>query len=149
MPHTPILTPARVLIAAAALAVVGVLTLAPRALIRPVQDAAVDACFLVIDRWGGPTLAVPSDVVLNVALYVPVGLGVAALVPVRWSPVAVFVGGVTSFTIETAQALIPGRVPDPDDVLSNTVGTAIGVSIVVAARVVAHLSMRAAQLSRG
>jgi len=145
MPNAPVLTPARILVAAAALAVVGALTLAPRALIRPFQERAVDAFFLVAERWGGVTLAYNSDVVMNIALFVPLGLAVAALLPLRFAPLTVFFGAAVSLAVETAQSLIPGRVPDVDDVLHNTLGAAVGTLVVIALRLVTRAAVRAGE----
>lgn len=150
MPKTPVLSPARILVALAALAVVGFLTLAPRAIIRPAQERVIDALFLVAERWGGLTLAEHGEVVLNIALFVPLGMAVAALIPLRWTPLAILVGAAVSFTVETAQSHIPGRVPDADDVLWNTLGTAVGALVVIGLRVVVLAASRAGQAaSRG
>ncbi|KTR96588.1 hypothetical protein NS220_01445 [Microbacterium testaceum] len=150
MPNAPVLTPARILVAAAALAVVGALTLAPRALIRPFQERAVDAFFLVTERWGGVTPAYSSDVVMNIALFVPLGLAVAALLPLRFAPLTVLFAAAVSLAVETAQSLIPGRVPDADDVLHNTLGAAVGALVVIALRLVTRAAVRAGEMaSRG
>ena len=47
--------------------------------------------------------------------------------------------------VEWAQGSIPGRVPDLDDVLWNTVGGAIGVVIVTILRLLATAVARGAQ----
>lgn len=147
MPNAPVLTPARVLVAAAALAVVGALTLAPRALIRPFQERAIDAFFLVTERWGGFPLAYDSDVVMNVALFVPLGIAVAALLPLRFAPAAVLFGAAVSLAVETAQSFIPGRVPDVDDVLHNTIGAGVGTVIVIVSRLVTLAAVRAGEMA--
>lgn len=150
MSNAPVLTPARVLVAAAALAAVGALTLAPRALIRPYQERAVDVFFLVAERWGGVTLAHNSDVVMNIALFVPLGIAVAALLPLRFAPVTVPFAAAVSLAVETAQSLIPGRVPDVDDVLHNTIGAAVGTLIVILLRLTTRAAVRAGEaVSRG
>ncbi len=145
MPNAPVLTPARILVAAAALALVGALTLAPRALIRPHQERAVDVFFLVAERWGGATLAHNSDVVMNIALFVPLGIAVAALLPLRFALVTVPFGAAVSLAVETAQSLIPGRVPDVDDVLHNTIGAAVGTLIVILLRLTTRAAVRAGE----
>ncbi|WZH36711.1 MAG: VanZ family protein [Microbacterium enclense] len=145
MSNSQILTPTRVFVAAAALAVVGVLTLAPRALVRPVQERVVDVLFLVTERWGGVVLAQHSEMMLNIALFVPLGMAVTALLPSRWAPVTVLFGAAVSLSVETAQALVPGRVPDVDDIVFNTLGGAVGMVFVLALRLVALAAVRASQ----
>ncbi|MBM3717002.1 MAG: VanZ family protein [Actinobacteria bacterium] len=86
-----------------------------------------------------------AETTLNVALFVPVGMAVAALLPLRWAWLAAGFGAVLSIVIETAQAAIPGRVPDVDDVLANTAGAILGTAVVILVRLVART---AAALSR-
>lgn len=150
MPNAPVLTPARVLVAAAALTAVAVLTLAPRALIRPFQERAIDVFVTVVERWGGLPVTYTSDIVMNVALFVPLGIAVAALLPLRFTPLAVLFGAAVSLAVETAQSVVPGRVPDADDVLHNTVGAALGTLIVIVLRGVTRAAVRAGEtVSRG
>ncbi|MGK0716154.1 VanZ family protein [Leucobacter sp. W1153] len=81
----------------------------------------------------------------NIALFVPLGL----LVPIAFAsspgsgirgiaPATLFgtvcVGAATSVLIELAQQVIPGRVSSPADVLANTMGTALGVLLLIALR---------------
>ena len=65
----------------------------------------------------------------NVGLFVPVGVFLVLLFGSRLWWVAVFAGFLMTSAIETAQRAIPGRVPDDRDVLSNTMGTLIGVAL--------------------
>jgi len=76
---------------------------------------------------------VPLGVLLPIALARPASaatrdLGGAALVG------TVGVGTAISVLIELAQQGIPGRVSSPADVLANTLGTALGVLLLVAVR---------------
>lgn len=87
-------------------------------------------------RFGDDLLSA-RNLGLNIALFVPVGLGLALWR--RWGvgrvlPVALL----TSALIETIQYLLPlGRAADVDDVILNTVGAAIGAITVSIVRAVA------------
>lgn len=86
-------------------------------------------------RFGDDLLSA-RNLGLNIALFVPAGLGLALWR--RWGvgrvlPVAVLV----SALIEAIQYLVPlGRAADVDDVILNTVGAAIGAITVSVVRVV-------------
>ena len=70
-----------------------------------------------------------AEYLANIALFVPVGLFLLLLFGSRFWWVAV--GGallMTSF-IESAQTVIPGRVPDDRDIAANTLGAVIGVLV--------------------
>lgn len=84
-------------------------------------------------RFGDDLLSA-RNLGLNVALFVPFGLGMALWR--RWGLVrAVAVGLVLSVLVEAAQYLLPlGRAADVDDVALNTVGTGIGALTVVVLR---------------
>ena len=69
-------------------------------------------------------------------MYVPLGATVALLLGRRWWPLAILTGSAVSACVEYAQRSIPGRVPDPADVLWNTVGAAIGVVVVAVGRLI-------------
>lgn len=80
---------------------------------------------------------------LNLILFVPLGVALALLLPRGlWplTPVFVFV---VSFAIENGQVLIPGRVPDAQDILWNTVGGIVGAFLAGVIREV-HRSVRRA-----
>ncbi|MEH0110262.1 VanZ family protein [Tersicoccus sp. MR15.9] len=106
--------------------------------LRPERaDAGIDASLLaLLDRWRAAGFAWAEygtvEWLANVALFVPAGLFLALVLPprARWWGVAV--GAVVSGAIETAQALfLPTRVASLGDVAANTVGTVIGVAVVV------------------
>ena len=84
----------------------------------------------------GDALLSARNLGLNIALFVPAGLGLALWR--RWGigrvlPVAVLV----SALVEALQYLVPlGRAADVDDVILNTVGAAIGAITVSVVRVV-------------
>nr|WP_301539752.1 VanZ family protein [Nocardioides sp. zg-DK7169] len=63
----------------------------------------------------------------NVAMFVPVGVFFLLLLGRRQWAAAVLIGLVLTLGIEIAQQEIPGRVSDARDVVSNGLGTAIGV----------------------
>lgn len=127
---------ARSIAAALAVTAVGILTLAPRSLVAPARGAFLAA----VDAASASLLAsLPfgdAERVLNTILYVPLGATVALLLGRRWWPLAILTGSAVSACVEYAQRSIPGRVPDPADVLWNTVGAAIGVVVVAVVRLI-------------
>lgn len=67
---------------------------------------------------------------LNALLFVPLGAAVALALSRRlWILAPVMVFG-ASFAIEHVQASIPGRVPDIQDIVWNTVGGVAGAVVV-------------------
>lgn len=138
------------LAAVSAAGVVAALTLAPRSLVAPARS--------LFERMTGaafsPVLAaLPSadpDRVLNTLLFVPLGATVALLLGRRMWPLALLAGFALSAAVEYAQGWIPGRVPDPEDVLWNTCGAAVGalaVGFLFVGRVIAGIVARALRRS--
>lgn len=82
----------------------------------------------------GDDLLSARNLGLNVALFVPFGLGLA--VWRRWGILRVVpFGFALSVLVETAQYMLPlGRAVDVDDVVLNTVGTALGALTVSVVR---------------
>jgi glycopeptide antibiotics resistance protein len=75
-----------------------------------------------------------TELLANIALFVPFGLLVSLLLPRRPAWVVVCLGLATSIVIELAQlAFLPERVSDVRDVVANTLGTAAGVALLLAA----------------
>ena len=72
-----------------------------------------------------------AELIANLILFIPLGIGLT-LAGVRPRYV-VLMGGLLSFAVEFAQRSIPGRDPSFGDIFSNTVSTAIGTLLVVAA----------------
>lgn len=135
----------RLLAAVIAAVAVTALTLAPRAIAAPARAAFMEVTDAVI----APLLIwVPygyAEQVLNTILFVPLGATLALLLSRRAWPVAILAGFALSAAVEYAQGSIPGRVPDLDDVLWNTVGAAIGVVVVTIPRLVAAVIGRTRQ----
>src|SRR5690606_31700674 len=67
-----------------------------------------------------------ADAVLNVAMFVPVGMLLATVL--RPLPTVAVALALTS-AIELLQLLVPGRDPSPGDILFNTLGAAVGLAI--------------------
>ena len=64
----------------------------------------------------------------NVALFIPLGLLIALLLPRRHMWLACICGAVTSMGIEAAQSLfLPLRYATVNDVAANSIGTVLGV----------------------
>ncbi|MFG6401209.1 VanZ family protein [Microbacterium sp. P04] len=124
----------RTLAALMAVAAVAALTLAPRRIVAPARGGFMR----LMDAVAQPLLAwMPSgeaERVLNTLMFLPLGAAIALLLSRRLWPLAVLAGFALSATVEYAQASIPGRVPDPNDVFYNTVGAAIGVVVVTLVR---------------
>ena len=82
----------------------------------------------------GAGASAPLEVVANVLLFVPFGLYLGLLVPSwpRWRSVGVIAA--TSLALESAQYVLAVGVSDITDVISNSTGGAIGLTLVAAAR---------------
>jgi hypothetical protein len=141
---TPLRT-VRLLTAAAMVAVVATLTLAPGRLAWEIRSVGLEMIDGLPAVWTTPFFAAGTETALNIALFLPIGAALAALLPLRWSPLAVALGCALSLAVETAQVHVPGRVPDLDDVVANTVGTALGALLVVLFRVTARVGRRLAE----
>ncbi|UYO96353.1 VanZ family protein [Microbacterium sp. M28] len=66
----------------------------------------------------------------NIALFVPLGVLLAAGWPRLRPWVIILVGYSASATIELTQTLLPSRVPTISDVVANTLGTIVGCLVV-------------------
>lgn len=126
----------RLFAAVFAVTVVAALTLGPGRIIAPARWVFLST----IDALAAPVYLVFPDAevdqVLNVALFVPLGVTLALLLPRRLWWAAILAGAALSATVEYVQAAIPGRVPDGTDVLWNTVGAAVGVALVALPRLI-------------
>ncbi|MGU3646371.1 VanZ family protein [Microbacterium sp. C23T] len=122
-----ITTGPRVVAGAVALLGVAALTLGPRAIVAPARGEFLRATEAVAAPVSALLPHASIDQILNTLLFVPLGAALALLLPRRLWWVAIGGGLALSATVEYLQASIPGRVPDVDDVLWNTVGTTIGV----------------------
>ncbi len=88
--------------------------------LRPMGgDASVQIRWCILCGQAG----IPN-IVLNIALYVPIGF---AIVLLRGSPArAMVLGFFISAVVEVAQLWIPGRYAGPTDLMANAVGAALG-----------------------
>ena len=137
----------RFLVAGLVAAVITILTLAPPSIAAPARRAFMQVAVAVAEpvvRW---IPAGDSEQVLNTLLFVPLGATIALLLSRRLWPIAILAGFALSASVEYAQASIPGRVPDPADVLWNTVGGAIGVLLVTVPRLIGAAVQRARRRS--
>ncbi|KEP74138.1 hypothetical protein HR12_19320 [Microbacterium sp. SUBG005] len=89
----PLLTPARVLAATGVVAVIAALTLAPRAIAWPARSLALDVLERLPSAWTEVLFGGGIDVTLNVGFFIPLGAAVALLLPLRWAPASVAMGG--------------------------------------------------------
>ncbi|MDM8521161.1 VanZ family protein [Anaerolineales bacterium HSG6] len=85
------------------------------------------------------------DLVGNVVAFIPLGLGLAGLIHrEQWQTtltIVIISGFILSFTIETLQLMIPSRASDVDDLIFNTLGATIGVSIYLSYRFIYDLGV--------
>jgi hypothetical protein len=86
--------------------------------------------------WNGvePTASYLSDVAVNIIGFMPLGFFFCAYWgSIRWNPriglATIVLGGLISLTIEILQKYIPTRDSDMTDVITNTLGTAIGAML--------------------
>ena len=89
-----------------------------------------------------------ADVLSNIILFAPFGLGLAALGvrPRR----AILAGAALSLCIEFTQQFIPGRDPSLSDLVFNTTGTALGLALLRGApRLLAPGAVAASRLALG
>ncbi|WP_203335468.1 VanZ family protein [Nocardioides limicola] len=82
----------------------------------------------------------------NVGLFVPAGMFLALLFGSRYWWVALFACVAMTGGIEWAQQHIPGRVPDPRDLVANSLGAAVGV--IVALILMLPATLRRARVRR-
>jgi D-alanyl-D-alanine carboxypeptidase len=78
---------------------------------------------------GRPVDVTTLEAVANAALFVPLGASLGLAVRPRAWPVALLLAAAPSVGAELAQTRLPGRVPDPQDVLANTVGAVAGLVV--------------------
>ncbi|MFF2371756.1 VanZ family protein [Agromyces sp. NPDC058110] len=89
------------------------------------------------DAWTSPmtwSTGYFSEIAFNVAMFVPVGVLAALLLHRRRWPLALVIGFALTTFIELVQLVLPDRVSDPRDLVLNTLGTSLGVVLVMAAR---------------
>ncbi|MGV8911817.1 MAG: VanZ family protein [Rhodoglobus sp.] len=111
------------------LAVVAWLTLSPQA--PDQRDGPLWQLAVFLDRFSATQWLTFNDLefVANIALFVPLGLFFVLLVGKRqwWLALALAIG--LTAGIEWVQQFIPTRVSDVRDILSNSLGAAIGVVV--------------------
>lgn len=84
----------------------------------------------MVDAVGAPLVAgmtyVQVESTLNALMFVPLGAALAALLGRRLWILAPVIGFVVSLTVEWMQGQIPGRIPDVQDIVWNTLGAIVG-----------------------
>ena len=73
-----------------------------------------------------------AELIQNLILFIPLGVSLALAAPRRPLAAVVF-GALLSCTVEFLQQWIPGRDPSVGDIVCNSISTALGVLLVVAA----------------
>lgn len=82
------------------------------------------------------------EFLLNVGMFVPIGIFLLLLFGAGGWWVAGLASLAMTIGIETAQRGIPGRVSDPRDLVANTLGAVIGVSVALVLTLPATLRRR-------
>ena len=89
--------------------------------------------------WTSPvtwTTGYLAEMVFNIALFVPVGMLAALLIPRRRWAFALVTGFAFTTVIELVQLFASDRISDPRDLVMNTAGAVVGVFLVLLARMV-------------
>ncbi len=125
--------PRRLLITALAATaiIIGVITLSPIRLDRPIRRVLINLIAVVNDAHILPRIHYSLfEHLANIAIFVPTGFVLVLLLPqVRWWVVPAIAAG-ASICIEITQALLlPDRIASITDVLLNTIGALIGTYI--------------------
>ena len=108
--------------------------------IGPGPDLCIPKTFRILHKrilappWEefAPRLSYVKDILINVAGFIPFGFFFCAYLVCnrqwnRAAVVTVVVGGIISITIEVLQAFIPSRASGVTDIITNTLGTSLGV----------------------
>lgn len=74
----------------------------------------------------------PLEMLLNVALFVPLGVSLGWWWPTR--PLVIGAAVAVSVTVELLQLGMPDRVSDPVDVLTNSIGAVLGFAVAAVVR---------------
>ncbi|WP_040168050.1 VanZ family protein [Microbacterium gorillae] len=117
----------------AAIAVLA-LTLSPWWIVTPAREAFMELLHAAPGSVAAPLSYAEVESGLNALMFVPLGVALAVLVGRRWWILAPVLAFALSFTVENLQARIPGRVPDVQDILWNTVGGTVGALVVMLVR---------------
>lgn len=131
MPTRTPFRPVTIVVAVASVGAIAFLTLNPGWIVGPLRGAFVGRLFAAT---GGLGFDVDLEQAMNLAMFVPFGAAIAAVVPWRWGLVGGIAGFVVSAGVEVLQGAIPGRVSDPADVVWNTAGAAMGALVVFVVR---------------
>lgn len=105
---------------------------------------------LNLDAWTAPvtwTTGYLWEMAFNVALFVPVGMLAALMIPRRRWPLALLVGLAFTTVIELVQAMEPARISDPRDLVMNAGGAVVGVLFILVARMVRRAGAAASHLA--
>lgn len=106
---------------------------------RTTNGSQLDGGILNLDSWTAPvtwTTGYLSEMAFNVAIFIPVGVLAALLIPRRRWPLALLAGLAFTTVIELVQVPEPHRISDPRDLVMNTAGAVFGVLLVLTARMV-------------
>ena len=122
---------------------VGMVTLTPES--RAPVPIGLASRVLEALHWRGYALWLDlprMEFLANIAMFVPIGVFLLLLVGAERWWLALFLPFFVTTFIETAQRGIPGRVPDPRDVLANTMGGVAGVVVAMVLTLPATLRRR-------
>ncbi|MGW4929771.1 VanZ family protein [Agromyces sp. NPDC004153] len=116
---------------------------------RTSSGSQLDGGILNPESWTATTTWTTgylSEMAFNVALFIPVGVLAALLIPRRRWALALLAGLAFTTVIELIQVPEPHRISDPRDLVMNTAGAVFGVLLVLAGRMVRRSARVAAAL---
>lgn len=119
-------SPAVIVAVLVAFAAIGTATLASGAFVLPLRDGVMTVADALLFRFD---VAVPHrdlERILNTVIFMPLGTGLVLLLGLRWWPIGLLAGPLLSVAIEFAQSTVPGRVPDAEDIVLNSLGATAG-----------------------
>lgn len=124
----------RVVVVLITVAVLLALTLMPRQFVAPLRGAVMHLAYAFAEPTISGMSFVQVESTLNALVFIPLGAVLAMIFGRKlWFLAPICALGI-SFTVEYLQARVPGRVPDVNDVVWNTIGGLIGACIVAAIR---------------
>ncbi|MGF3054662.1 VanZ family protein [Microbacterium sp. YY-03] len=124
----------RLVVLIATVAFLLALTLMPRQIVAPVRNAVMHLAYAFAEPAVSGMSFIQVESTLNALVFIPLGVALAIIFGRKlWLFAPVFAFAI-SFTIEYLQVRVPGRVPDVNDIVWNTMGGLIGACIVALIR---------------
>ena len=124
----------RLVVVIVTVAILLALTLMPRQIVAPIRNAVMHLAYAFAEPTVSGMSFVQVESTLNALVFIPLGAALAIIFGRKlWFLAPVFAFAI-SFTVEYLQVRLPGRVPDVNDIVWNTIGGIIGACLVAAIR---------------